>query len=255
MKKGKMIGITLVTASLLTGCIDRMPDMTEEQSALIAEYAADMLLKYSPNYTYKIADKEELVEEATIEEATEEVSEEAATEEQTSQQLPEETKQDPEASTETGEQNASGDIADAGHVDYAEVFAIEDVEIRYDSKEICSVYPAGEIGTGFSVNAKDGNCLIVMHFSVKNTSQADITCDLFEKDFDISMRLNSGNYKKVSSTLLVNDFTTYIEEIPAGETKEAVIVAETEKITEEEIESFMLRISNDDTSITVNLKK
>ena len=71
MKKGKIIGITVMVASLLTGCVDAMPDLTEEQSALIAEYAADMLLKYSPNYNYRIEDEEALAEEETTEEMIE----------------------------------------------------------------------------------------------------------------------------------------------------------------------------------------
>ena len=54
MKKGKIIGVLAISACMLTGCIDLMPDMTEEQSELVAEYAADMLLKYSPNYHYRI---------------------------------------------------------------------------------------------------------------------------------------------------------------------------------------------------------
>ena len=56
MKKGKIIGVLAISACMLTGCIDSMPDMTEEQSELVAEYAADMLLKYSPNYHYRIAE-------------------------------------------------------------------------------------------------------------------------------------------------------------------------------------------------------
>ena len=66
MKKGKLIGVIVITAGLLTGCIDNMPDMTEEQSALIAEYAADIMLKYSSNYNYRIADEEDLIEEEDV---------------------------------------------------------------------------------------------------------------------------------------------------------------------------------------------
>ena len=73
MKKGKIIVVLAVSACMLTGCIDSMPDMTEEQSELVAEYAADMLLKYSPNYHYRIADEEEVASaEAEMETSQEE---------------------------------------------------------------------------------------------------------------------------------------------------------------------------------------
>ena len=248
MKKGKIIGITVMVASLLTGCVDAMPDLTEEQSALIAEYAADMLLKYSPNYNYRIADEEALAEEETteemIEEATQEQSE-VAQEEQTQESVNE---------METVEAENSLNVIDASEADFAETFGVDGVEIRYDFLEVCSSYPKGESGSGFSVNAPEGKSLIVISFIVENKSEEPVICDLFEKDFDVSMNLNNSNYKKISSTLLVNDFTTYIEEIPADDTRETVIVAETGEISEEEINSCILRISSDDESITVKLK-
>lgn len=248
MKKGKIIGITVMVAGLLTGCVDAMPDLTEEQSALIAEYAADMLLKYSPNYNYRIADEEALAEEETteemIEEATQEQSE-VAQEEQTQESVNE---------METVETENSLNVIDASEVDFAETFGVDGVEIRYDLLEVCNSYPKGESGSGFSVNAPEGKSLIVISFIVENKSEEPVICDLFEKDFDVSMNLNNSNYKKLSSTLLVNDFTTYIEEIPAGENREVVIVAETGEISEEEINSCILRISSDDESITVKLK-
>lgn len=247
MKKGKMVGVVVMAAGLLTGCIDHMPDMTEEQSALIAEYAADMLLKYSPNYDYRIADEEAFVEEM----------EEAAAEETSSEQTTIEVETqvgEEEVQTETKNAEETLNVIDASEVDFAEMFGMEDVAIRYDSMELCATYPAEETGTGFAVSAAQGNTLIVMHFEIENTIEEDITCDLFEKDFDVSMNLNGGNYKKVSSTMLVNDFTTYIEEIPAGESKEAVIVAEVGEITEDEITSCIFRITTGGVSITAKLK-
>ena len=55
MKKGKILGLMAMSAVLLAGCADAMPELTDDEAELIAEYAADLLLKYSPNYDYKIA--------------------------------------------------------------------------------------------------------------------------------------------------------------------------------------------------------
>ena len=60
MKKGKVLCMLVMSAVLLTGCVDAMPDLTREQSGMIAEYAASLLLKYSPNYNYKIVSEEEV---------------------------------------------------------------------------------------------------------------------------------------------------------------------------------------------------
>ncbi|MDE6940535.1 MAG: hypothetical protein K2P40_06305, partial [Lachnospiraceae bacterium] len=73
MKKGKVLGLLAMSAVLLTGCVDSMPELTAEQSEIIAEYAAGLLLKYSSNYNYKIASEEEVA--AALAAAEQEVSE------------------------------------------------------------------------------------------------------------------------------------------------------------------------------------
>ncbi|MBO6108874.1 MAG: hypothetical protein J6P16_05675, partial [Eubacterium sp.] len=58
MKK-KRIWITgaLIMGMLLTGCGD-LPDISEHQSDLIAEYAGGVLLKYSPKYQLRLVEND-----------------------------------------------------------------------------------------------------------------------------------------------------------------------------------------------------
>lgn len=247
MKKGNVIGITVITAGLLMGCVDHMPDMTEEQSALIAEYAADMLLKYSPNYDYKIVG-EELLTEETTQETSEEATKETAVQESMTEEAPE------SETTEEISAESALKVVDASEVDFAEVFEIDDVEIRYDSFTVCDSYPGEQSGSGFSVNAPEGKTLVVISFRIENNSEDNVTCDLMEKDFDISVKVNDGNYRSALRTMLVNDFATYMEEIPAEESKEAVIVAEAEELPQEDILSCILRLTSGKEGITVELK-
>ena len=60
MKEGKVLGLFVMSAMLLTGCVDSMPELTAEQSEMVAEYAAGLILKYSPKYDYKIVSEEEV---------------------------------------------------------------------------------------------------------------------------------------------------------------------------------------------------
>ena len=97
MKKGKVLGLFAMSAMLLTGCIDAMPELTAEQSDIVAEYAAGLLLKYSSNYNYKIADEEEVLaalaaRQESIEPETE--SEEGTEPETDSEQTEDVTNQD-----------------------------------------------------------------------------------------------------------------------------------------------------------------
>lgn len=246
MKKAKIIGITVMTAGLLMGCVDQMPELTEEQSALIAEYAADMLLKYSPNYDYKI------VEEALLQE--EETSEAAETQEvpSSTEEIETQIQVEIEAPEEASEESALN-IVNAVDVDFAEVFQIDDVSIVYDSFVVCDSYPM-EQGAGFSVEAPKGKQLLAVKLMIENNSEDNVACDLLEKDFEISVNVNGGNYRNALRTMLVNDFAAYMEEIPAGESREAVIVAATEETSEEDITSCILRLTSGTESITVELK-
>ena len=73
MKKGKRLGIVLLTAAslLLSACgasipsIPTIPEMTEEESAQVVEYAAGLLLKYDTNYHSRLVESPEQ-EEAEV---------------------------------------------------------------------------------------------------------------------------------------------------------------------------------------------
>ena len=54
MKKS-MISLAVATAMIsLVGCGNQIPDMTQEQQALVVEYAAGEILKYDKNYSSKL---------------------------------------------------------------------------------------------------------------------------------------------------------------------------------------------------------
>ena len=245
MKKGKILGFLAMSAVLLTGCADAMPELTDEQSEMIAEYAADLLLKYSPNYDYKIAGEQELAEAmelARLEQAsleTEETTETALEENSTaaeSGQQPTETDSEAEE-TQTNEVELVNDI----DADIAELLAIDDVVIRYQSFGLCGSYPEGS--AGFSVTAAQGKTLLVVRFDVESAMGGAVDCNLFDYNLKISMGVN-GRSAQALSTLLPDDIASYMDTIPEGTTKELVAIAEIGEIADEEIETLSLQITN-----------
>lgn len=257
MKKGKIIGIMVIITCIMTGCVDNMPDMTQEQTDLIAEYAADLLLKYSPNYNYKIAD-EETVEEALAQESTEESTEED-TEEISSQSEDEKTTETPneEMSEIAQEDSDSEEGTDHESVtpeeaDIAGLLAMDEFEISYASFEIADSYPKD--GTGFVIKAPQGKQLLIVHFDVKNASSESKTCDIFEKETVVRVNINEAGYRETMSTLLVNDFSTYMEELAGNETKDVVAVIAINEASEEEISSMTLRITCGDENLDITIE-
>ena len=264
MKKGKLIGAVALVMCLLTGCVDHMPEMTQEQSDLIAEYAADLLLKYSPNYEYRLADEGLLVEasteamsEETAVDVTEEATEEAVTPET---QKPEkesihvetdvEMTQESEETQENEESKA--EPAHISEVDLAELLAMDGLEIAYDSYDVCTSYPNKPESSGFTVSAAEDKALLIMHFTVENVSTEKMQCDFFEAGVDIFVNVNDAGTKTLMSTLLTNDITTFIDTMDASEKQEIVAVLEID--AEEEIETLTMKISGENVAETVRIK-
>lgn len=247
MKKGKIIGVLAISACMLTGCIDSMPDMTEEQSELVAEYAADMLLKYSPNYHYRIADEEEV--------ASAEAEMETSQEEETTQ---EESRPSQDLSQtgmgETVSVDAEASVEDGSEYDLATFFGMEQFSIRYASCEITDAYPKAESGVGFSVTAPQGYNLLVLHFDVENLGEEAAQCDLFDQISKVSVNVNDAGYVQALSTLLTNDLTTYMEDIPAGEVADAVVVVPVEQTDLDEIQTAVMQITTQDSVVNINLE-
>lgn len=209
MKKGKKIAgvvLTMAVAGMLTGCVDNMPDLTDEQSQLIAEYAADLLLKYSPNYNTKLVDIEEITQEET------DVSETKETEE-TTQGTKEEQSTVEIVEPETNPQD----------VDFAEEEGLQDFTLKYASYEISDSYPKD--ATGYRVDATEGNSLLIVHFILTNESEESIECNFFEKNPSISVAVD-GKRVKAMSSMLDDDLTTYMDTVEAGEEKDLVVIFE-----------------------------
>lgn len=247
MKKGKIIGVLAISACMLTGCIDLMPDMTEEQSELVAEYAADMLLKYSPNYHYRIADEEE-VASAEAEMETSQEEETTQEESQPSQDLSQ------TGSGETVSVGAETSVEDGAEYDLAAFFGMDQFSIMYASCEVTDAYPNAESGVGFSVTAPQGYNLLVLHFDVENLGEEAAQCDLFDQISKVSVNVNDAGYVQALSTLLTNDLTTYMEDIPAGEVADAVVVVPVEQTDLDEIQTAVMQITTQDSVVNISLE-
>lgn len=249
MKKGKVLGLLAMSAVLLTGCVDHMPELTTEQSDIIAEYAAGLLLKYSSNYDYKIVSEEEVAAAmaAGQEDFAPETEETGTDEEQT---------QEPGAGTPSQEtpstEAETEQVQLVADLDFAAELGIDDLIIRYQSFEICSSYPQNN--TGFSVDAAQGKKLLVMHFDMEGLPEEDVDCNLF--DYDIKMRVNINDTVSagVLSTLIPNDLASYMDVVHAGDRVDVVAVAEIADMSEEQIQTLTLRASSKGQTCTVRLK-
>ena len=72
MKKRLLMIIAVVTMIFCCGCGNAIPDLSEEESAMVSEYAAGLLLKYDSEYETKFLNEKELEEQEAIQKKIEE---------------------------------------------------------------------------------------------------------------------------------------------------------------------------------------
>ncbi len=252
MKKGKVLGLIALSAMLLTGCVDAMPELTAEQSDVIAEYAAGLLLKYSPRYEYRIVSEEELA--AAIANRQEGSESELEPTTQTEQvQSPEENVS--EASSEdvpAGQEEESAQVQPAEDIDFAAELGIDDLIIRYQSFEVCSSYP--QDSTGYSVDAARDKKLLILHFDLEGLPEEDVDCNFFDRDLKLRVNINDSISASALNAMLSNNLITYIDVVKAGETVDVVAVVEINDMTEADIQSMVLQASINGNTCTAKLK-
>lgn len=257
MKKGKVLGLFTIAAMsmvMMTGCVDAMPELTAEQSDMVAEYAAGLILKYSPKYDYKIVSDEELAaaRAAMYVEAETETGEETESEPVQQQEENEQTQQGPVSEEISSEEEQPAETVSSPDTDLAAQLGIDDLIIKYQSFELCDSYPKDN--SGFSVDAAKGKKLLILHFDVEGLPESDVDCNLFEEN--IKMRINVNDARTVSAlnTMIPNDITSYMGVIPAGSIVDMVAVAELEAVSGEDISSLMLQVVSNNGNCKVELK-
>ena len=230
----KRTGIFLcgITASLLmTGC-GAMPDLTQEETELISEYAVGVLLKYDKSHGSRLVDMAENDIDETL--APEEIPEEPTAEEE-----PEET---PEA-TEIVDVSQDEEVVEPSVSSVEEYYGIPNVTIQYTGYELADSYPSMTEGETvfFSMDATPGTQLLVLKFLASNTGSADQEMNMLGYGARFRVSVNGESSHGALATMLLNDMQTFDDVIPAGSSIELVAIVEVPRDTVVNSIDFILR--------------
>lgn len=208
MKRQKIYGIIIVCLIVFTGCGATLPPMTEAQQDAVAEYAAALVMRHTRDYSSRLVDLS-LYEEKEPE-----------------SELPEE----PEA-------GGMDEVADTPVVDnsseetvYTSIDSLlvpEGVAVIYTGSQILDSYPAGEEADPyFALDASTGKKLLVLMFTVQNTTGEEKSLDVFAAAPRCMVQINGTERTHVISTMLLDDLSTYVGSLQAGEEISLVLLAE-----------------------------
>ncbi len=230
-----LCGIT--AAILMTGCGSVMPDLTEEETEIISEYAAGVLLKYDRVHGGR------LMSEAEYEmEENKKVEREAAAS-AAEQQNEEENAVEESAASDTEVVDVSQDAEVVVPSTIEEYYDIQDITFQYTGYELTDSYPSDseEDNVFFAMDATEGMQLLVLKFTATNVSSADQTLDMIGYGVRFKVSVNGGSGENVLSTMLLNDMQNYKGVISAGTGTELVSIVEVPQATTVESIDFILR--------------
>ncbi len=220
MRKVRSVLLTGLCMILLNGC-GLIPEvkLSDEDSVLVAEYAAGLLLKYETqhqNGLMEITDDPIIVETPTPEPAA-----------------------------------ASGDMAEGGmagtdaselvtgmaeSVPLAQAIGIPDFLVTYTGYEICDIYPEQSSDElVFSMQAQEGHDLLILHFDLTNPTESAMDCDVVTGSPLFRARLNEDLRVNSQTTILLNDLSVYSGTLEENEAVDTVVVFEIEEGTAAEL--------------------
>lgn len=228
-KRRLLAGLIACGIFVTTGC-GQVIDLTDEENHLIAEYAAELLLKYDRNYDtrYNPDELEDTTETMTETDATTEATTEVVTTTEAAT-----TEQDAPADGQTTQAQPVTDEAvkeDIGATvdsdfDIAAFVGESRISVRYAYYMVVDSYPSyDQDGMYIEVQAPEGYKLLVLKFEVENKTNEEQAVDLYNKDVNYNIVVDNSRTTKQMLTILADDLYTYDKTVQASSREEAVLL-------------------------------
>lgn len=225
-KRTGTAAIILISICMMAGCGAKIPEMTDEQTALVTEYAANLLIKYNAvpgrsllNDEQMKAAEEKAAEEAEKQKKREEAAQAYLAAKEAADQNKESASGTDGTGTTSGSQNTIPDLA--------AFYGLEGFTVAYDGYELCSSYPDESRDDYFlAMDATDGKQLCIIKFQITNVSDAQADLDMFQNQAVFYLTIDGGNRIQMQSTLLLDDLASYKGMIEAGASEKMVLVFE-----------------------------
>lgn len=247
MKRINIFLCGIAAAVMLTGC-GAMPDLTQEETELISEYAVGVLLKYDTSNSRRLVDTSAYDETPETEEAAEEAIQEVEEEQPV---------------TETVDDTKVIDVSPDEETLPSTIesyYGIQNVTFRYNGYELTDSYPPSDsnieeeesqANVFFSMDASEGTQLLVLKFQATNTGGEDIELNMLEHGAIFRVSVNGEKSKGALATMLLNDLQTYDELLMAGSSVELISVVEVPQGTNIESIDLILRGNDEDAVMTL----
>lgn len=239
MKK-PFILMMLMCVVLLTGC-SSLVNLTEDESDMLTEYMAGVVLKHSDDY------KDGLLTKTEIEELE-------AKEEERNKKLVANSneKKEVQVTSKNPSNSKNQALTETKDVSLTKAVGNKNFNIEYKQFKSYDKYVSEDKSSNVALEAGKNKKLLVLYFDVKNLSNETMKIDLVEEGIGYQLILNNGDKVKPLLTLLMNDIQYLNLDIAANKTKDAVIVFEVDK--NEDLSNTSLKVTRKDMTSSIDLK-
>lgn len=184
------------TMLILAGCAESK-ELTEEQQDVIAEYAAGIVLQHDEGYSRRLVKQENVPVVTPVPTATPQVTAVPVSEEAVSE---------------------GTDVKDTTEeVSLNDLYQVAGMEAAYKSYSVCREYTK-------EIRAAKDECMYVVSFQVKNTTQKALKVDLSKRQIRYVLEADGEQYVAHMS-FLKNGGMNFLETtLKAGSSEKAVVI-------------------------------
>lgn len=240
----KRMSIALAAGLLvmsLTGCGEnQIPDMTDEQMQEIGEFTAITLMKYDAGNRSRLVDISLLGLPDPTPEPTPEPT-----------PTPTPSGMDPVDDTPV----ISGGTGNGSSATMEEVLELtEGLSVVYMGEELHKTYFEDEDeNSSLSMTAAEGKQILVLNFSIMNTSDQEQSVDFLSMAPEFRITVNGTYTRRALMTGFKNDMPLYKGVIPAMQGVPLAILIEVEDADAANLSSISLNVKNASNSCTIQL--
>lgn len=221
-----MVCLLCIGMVALTGC-DSL-DYTTEQEDVIANYAANILLRHDKNYKSDYISEEE----TTSKEEDTEVTEEETTTVDNSVNG-----DGINGDTNVGKVSSAEDVTSALHLP-------DGVTAQYVDYDIVDQYPDDSSTDIFVMKAVANSKLLVVKFNITNTTSQDISINIMSSVQKFKGIVNDAKKYNAQLTLLLDALNTYEGTLKAGTSQTLILVYQTQLDEKDDVKSLSVELTD-----------
>ena len=255
MTKWKFILCTFVMVFALTGCGNTVPELTEEQSDEVAQAAVDLLLSTKETNTRLVDTEEEGRLRAERHRKEREIAEKIQANKDALKNGGSDSEEENTPEGDEGQAVEATPVETLASVgELAPFLGLDELNIISDGYTLTDSYMDDVDGGDWApyIDATKGNKLFVVHLIVENPTDHDVAADV--ASMNTSFRLMAdGKYGGSSLlTMLLSDFSIMKDTIPAGQSKNYVLITQVPDSLES-VSTIKLVVQKDGNTLQIGL--